>query len=47
MSIWPFALAGGITLLMFGIVTALLISIVGALLIGWALWGWIGELRHE
>ena len=46
-SIWPVVLAGGITLLLFGVVTSLVFSVVGALLTIWALAGWIGELRHE
>ena len=46
-SIWPLVLAGGVTLLAFGIVTNLTFSIIGLLLSAWALAGWIGELRHE
>ena len=43
---WPAAMAFGITLLMWGIVTSLLISGVGLALFALALAGWIGELIH-
>lgn len=43
---WPAAMAFGITLLLWGIVTSLLISGVGLALFALALAGWIGELIH-
>jgi hypothetical protein len=46
-SVWPCVCAGGITLVLFGILTSWVLSAVGALLIALALAGWIGELRHE
>jgi hypothetical protein len=46
-SAWPCVCAGGITLVLFGILTSWVLSAVGALLIALALAGWIGELRHE
>jgi hypothetical protein len=46
-SVWPVTMAGGITLLLFGVMTAQAFSVVGAFLIIWALSGWIAELRHE
>ena len=46
-SIWPVVCAGGIALLAFGLLTSLAFCLAGALLLGWALVGWIGELRHE
>jgi uncharacterized membrane protein len=44
---YPFLLALGCVLILFGIVTAWPMSLVGGLLFGIALAGWIGELRHE
>jgi hypothetical protein len=43
---WPLALAFGIVLIMFGIVTTFAISGVGLIIFAVALGGWIGELRH-
>jgi hypothetical protein len=45
-SIWPMVLAGGLTLLLFGVPTSLPFSVVGAGIMAIALRGWIGELRH-
>ena len=45
-SVWPVVLAGGIALLLFGVVTSLSFSVVGALLIVAALKGWMGDLLH-
>lgn len=45
-SVWPVVLAGGIALLLFGLVTSLSFSVLGALLIVGALTGWIGDLLH-
>jgi hypothetical protein len=45
-SVWPITLAGGITLLGFGVLTSLALSALGAVLLAWALTGWIQELRH-
>lgn len=43
---WPAALALGVTLVLFGIVTTFIFSAVGALLIIAGLVGWIGDLLH-
>jgi hypothetical protein len=45
-SIWPMALAGGLTLVLFGIPTSLAFSILGVVIAGIALRGWIRELLH-
>ncbi|MBV9580330.1 MAG: hypothetical protein JO057_17220 [Chloroflexi bacterium] len=45
-SVWPMTLAGGLTLLAFGILTAVGLSILGAVLMAWSLYSWIQELRH-
>ena len=45
-SIWPAALAAGLTLLFFGLLTSYAFSAFGAALMACALRGWIGELRH-
>ena len=45
-SVWPVVLAGGMALLLFGVVTSLSFSVLGALLIAGALRGWIGDLLH-
>ncbi len=45
-SVWPAALALGITLLLFSIVSTPAVAVAGAVLIVWALAGWIGALRH-
>ena len=45
-SVWPAVLAGGMALLLFGVVTSLSFSVLGALLIAGALKGWIGDLLH-
>jgi hypothetical protein len=45
--VWPAALALGITLLVWGLVTSLIITGVGILLFAVALAGWIRDIRHE
>jgi len=45
-SLWPVVLAGGIALLLFGVVTSLSFSVLGAALIVGALKGWMGDLLH-
>jgi hypothetical protein len=45
-SVWPVVLAGGLALLLLGVVTSLSFSVLGALLIAGALRGWVGELLH-
>ena len=45
-SVWPFTLAGGITLVGFGVLTSLALSLLGVVLMIWALYGWISEVRH-
>ena len=42
----PIALAAGIALLGFGLLTSLVFSIVGIATMGWALAAWIEEMRH-
>jgi len=44
---WPAALAFGITLLAWGIVTSWMISAVGLVIFIVALGGWIREIIHE
>ena len=45
-SIWPMTVAGGFTLVGFGILTSLALSGLGLLLMTWGLFGWIQEMRH-
>jgi hypothetical protein len=45
-SLSPITLAAGIGLLGFGLLTSLVFSVVGLLVMGWALVGWIEEMRH-
>ena len=45
--VWPAALALGITLLVWGLVTSLIITAVGGCVFAAALAGWIREIRHE
>jgi len=45
-SVWPMTLAGGVTLVGFGVLTSIALSILGALLMAWALFSWIQELRR-
>jgi len=45
-SIWPVVLAGGLSLVLFGVVTSLSFSVVGVVLIVAALKGWMGDLLH-
>ena len=45
-SVWPFALAGGLTLVGFGVLSSVALSVLGAALMIWALYGWISEVRH-
>src|SRR3954454_10360938 len=44
---WPAALAFGITLFIWGLITTPLLSAPGLVLFAVALAGWIGEMRHE
>ena len=46
-SIWPIALAAGITLLAFGVVTSIVFVLSGVALMAISLGGWVQELRHE
>jgi hypothetical protein len=46
-TLWPAALALGITFLLWGLVSSMLISGAGAALSVVALTGWIRDLRHE
>jgi hypothetical protein len=43
---WPAALAFGIVLLCWGIVTSWIVGLVGGIVLAVALVGWIGDLRH-
>ncbi|MBV8714616.1 MAG: cytochrome c oxidase subunit 4 [Chloroflexi bacterium] len=45
-SVWPVTLAGGVTLVGFGLLTSVALSILGLVLMAWGLFGWIMELRH-
>jgi hypothetical protein len=45
-SVWPCTVAGGFTLLVFGILTSLALSLLGLLVMVLGLAGWIQELRH-
>ena len=45
-SVWPMVLGGGLSLLLFGVVTSYAFMAIGALLILGALAGWIGDLLH-
>lgn len=44
---WPAAMALGITLLAWGLITSPVILGVGVALFAASLAGWIGEIRHE
>ncbi|MGI8745117.1 MAG: cytochrome c oxidase subunit 4 [Bryobacteraceae bacterium] len=44
---WPAALALGLVLLLWGVITTAVISIVGLVVSLLALGGWIGDVRHE
>ena len=44
-SVWPFLLAIGITLMVSGVVTSLIVSLVGVVFLLVALGGWIQETR--
>jgi hypothetical protein len=46
-TVWPAALALGITFLAWGIVTSPIVLGVGLVLLAVSLGGWIGEIRHE
>jgi len=46
-TVWPAALALGITFLVWGLVTSLIITAAGGLLFAVALAGWIRDIRHE
>jgi hypothetical protein len=43
---WPFTVAGGVTLLAFGILTSVALSFLGLVLMIVGLYGWIQEMRH-
>jgi hypothetical protein len=45
-SVWPFTVAGGFTLLAFGLVTSLALSALGLVLLLWGVFGWIQDVRH-
>jgi hypothetical protein len=45
-SVWPFTVAGGFTLVGFGILSSPALSALGVLLMAVGLYGWIQELRH-
>ena len=46
-TVWPMVLAGGIALLLAGLVLSFVFSLAGVVLFGLALAGWIRELRRE
>jgi len=45
-SVWPATVAGGVTLIAFGITTSLALSALGAGLLFWGVLRWVQELRH-
>jgi hypothetical protein len=45
-SVWPATVAGGVTLIAFGIATSLALSALGAGLLFWGVLRWVQELRH-
>jgi hypothetical protein len=45
-SVWPFTVAGGVTLLGFGLLTTFAFSVLGLVLMVVGLYGWIQEMRH-
>jgi hypothetical protein len=45
-SVWPMTVAGGVTLVGFGLLTSVALSVLGVALMAWGLFGWIQELRH-
>jgi hypothetical protein len=45
-SVWPVTLAGGVTLVAFGVLTSYALSVLGLALMAWALFSWIQDLRH-
>ena len=45
-SVWPVTVAGGFTLMAFGLLTSLALSLLGVVLLLWGLYGWIQDLRH-
>ena len=46
-SYWPFLLAFGIVLILWGLISAWLISLAGVIIFVASLAGWIGEMIHE
>lgn len=46
-SVWPLTLGGGLTLLLFGLISNLAFAAAGLLLMIWALVGWMRELARE
>ena len=44
-SIWPIILAGGLTLMIIGVVTSLIVSIVGVVVLLASIAGWAQESR--
>ncbi|HVP22078.1 MAG TPA: cytochrome c oxidase subunit 4 [Anaerolineaceae bacterium] len=44
-SIWPIILAGGLTLMIIGVVTSLIVSIVGVIVVLAGIAGWAQESR--
>jgi hypothetical protein len=44
---WPAAMALGVTLLAWGLITSPVVLGVGVALLAISLSGWIGEIRHE
>lgn len=46
-SAWPFTVAGGVTVMAFGVPTHWLFCVVGLLVMAWGIAGWIREMTHE
>jgi hypothetical protein len=45
-SVWPFTVAGGVTLVGFGLITSFALSVLGACIMAVGLYGWVQELRR-
>lgn len=46
-TVWPAALALGITFLAWGLITSPIVLGMGLVLFTVSLWGWTREMRHE
>jgi len=46
-TLWPAAVAFGVTLMAWGIISSLLVTVFGLAVFAVAMTGWIKEIRHE